>query len=143
MAANPKFKKADALNRTGCKEGPGPEGKDPRITNPALSRLITCRNMTMAQFAEQLQTLAPDYFYYPVLDATGIEGAWDFTLSFSKLAQFRGPVPVPGTEATPDPNGAIPLPAAMERQLGLKLELKKRPERVLVIDRIRQKPGDN
>jgi uncharacterized protein (TIGR03435 family) len=31
----------------------------------------------------------------------------------------------------------------MEKQLGLKLELKKRPVPVLVIDHIRQKPSDN
>jgi uncharacterized protein (TIGR03435 family) len=50
---------------------------------------------------------------------------------------------VPGTEATVDPNGAIPLPLAMEKQLGLKLELKKRPMPVLVVDHILQKPTDN
>ena len=36
VAANPHMTKADPLNRTGCKEGPGPDGKDPRIANPCL-----------------------------------------------------------------------------------------------------------
>ena len=150
MAANPKFKKADALNRTGCKEGPGPEGKDPRITNPALSRLITCRNMTMAQFAEQLQTLAPDYFYYPVLDATGIEGAWDFTLSFSSANQLQtgtvsggAGVSDGGVPAASEPNVALSFFDAVNKQLGVKLEMHKRPMPVLVIDHIEEKPTDN
>ena len=29
-AVKPKMQKADPSNRTGCKEGPGPDGKDPR-----------------------------------------------------------------------------------------------------------------
>ncbi len=40
IATNPKMKKADPLNRTHCKEGPGPDGKDPRIANPILGRLL-------------------------------------------------------------------------------------------------------
>jgi len=45
--------------------------------------------------------------------------------------------------AASDPNGAITLPEAIERQLGLKLELQKRPVQVLVIDHIERKPTEN
>lgn len=89
IAANPKMKKADPMGRTGCKNGPGPDGKDPRIANPILSRLVSCTNITMAQFAEQLQTIAGGYVFQPVEDATHLEGAYDFTLSFSPLAFSR------------------------------------------------------
>jgi uncharacterized protein (TIGR03435 family) len=151
VAANPKLKKADSLNRTGCKEGPGPDGKDPRMTNPVLNRLVTCRNMTMAQFAEQLQTLAPDYFYYPVLDSTAIEGAWDFTLSFSNANQLQtGASSTGGAGATDggvpvasEPNGALSFFDAINKQLGVKLEMHRRPMPVLVIDHIEEKPTDN
>jgi uncharacterized protein (TIGR03435 family) len=52
MAAKPKLKKADPSSRTLFKEGPATLGdKDPRTSNPALARLVTCQNMTMAQFA--------------------------------------------------------------------------------------------
>jgi uncharacterized protein (TIGR03435 family) len=143
-APKPKLKKADPASRSGCKEGlPTLVKVDPRGTNPVLGRLLTCTNVSMSYLAENLRFLASGYVHSDVLDSTGLEGGWDFTLSFSKLAQFRGPVPVPGTEAAPDPNGAIPLPTAMEKQLGLKLELKKRPVPVLVIDHIQQKPTDN
>ena len=36
IAVNPKLRKADPLSRTRCKEGPGPDGKDPRTANPVL-----------------------------------------------------------------------------------------------------------
>jgi|ERR1017187_331460 uncharacterized protein (TIGR03435 family) len=149
VTANSKVKKADALNRTGCKEGPGPGAQDPRFANPALNRLITCRNITMAQFAEQVQTLAPDYIYYPVLDATGVEGAWDFTLSFSGANQLQtggasgGDAGAGGVPAASDPNGAVSLFDAINKQLGLKLEMHKRPMPVLVIDHIEEKPTEN
>jgi uncharacterized protein (TIGR03435 family) len=42
-----------------------------------------------------------------------------------------------------DPNGALSLPDAIRRQIGLKLETKKRPTQVLVIDHIDEKPTDN
>jgi uncharacterized protein (TIGR03435 family) len=84
MAAKPKLTQADPSNRTGCKEAPA-VAKDPRDTNPARSRLIICHNMTMAQFGDLLPALAPRYVHNPVLDSTGLDGAWDFTLSFSTV----------------------------------------------------------
>ena len=38
----------------------------------------------MAQFAKQLQRIDPGEIGNEVEDATKIEGAWDFTLSFSR-----------------------------------------------------------
>jgi uncharacterized protein (TIGR03435 family) len=152
-AANPKMKQADPINRTGCKEGPGPDGKDPRITNPILGRLLTCQNITMAQFAEKLQSLAPGYIYTPVLDQTGLDGAYDFTLSFSGAGAGLGPggggrggdasTAAAGSAMAPDPSGAISLFDAINKQLGLKLQKEKRPVPVLVIDHIEEKPTDN
>ena len=160
LAANPKMKKADPANRTGCKEGPGPDGKDPRITNPILARLLNCQNITMAQFAEQLSTLAGGYIFSPVKDATGLEGAWDFTLSFSTAGQVNGGrgglgggaagagggdggAGAGGVPTASDPNGALSIFDAISKQLGLKLEQRKRPVPVLVIDHIEEKPTAN
>ncbi len=144
-ASKPKMKKADPASRTGCKEGPLTLVKmDPRNSNPVLGRLITCTNVTMAYFADQLQYLANGYVHSGVLDATGLEGGWDFTLSFSTIGQFHGGVPpLPGTAGAADPNGAVSLPDAMEKQLGLKLESVKRQLPVLIVDHIEQKPTDN
>jgi uncharacterized protein (TIGR03435 family) len=148
VSANPKMKKADPINRTHCKEGPGPDGKDPRIANPILGRLLYCQNMTMAQLADLLPSLAGGYIFTPVLDSTGLRDAYDFTLSFSTAGQLTSaPPPPPSNDpnaaSTADPNGGLSLPDAMARQLGVKLVKEKRPSPVLVIDHIEQKPTDN
>jgi uncharacterized protein (TIGR03435 family) len=152
MAVKPKLTKADPLSRTRCKEGPGPDGKDPRPANPVLNRLVSCQNMTMAQIGEELHKIAGGYIYGPVTDSTGIKGSWDFTLSFSSADLTRpgaggGPPPSAAatstTAATSDPNGAVTLFDAVSKQLGLKLEKQRRPAPVLVIDHIEEKPTEN
>jgi len=147
-AAKPKLQHADPSNRSECKDGPGADGKDPRIANPVLNRLVTCHNMTMAQLAEEFQHFAGGYIQYSVVDATGIDGAYDFTLSFSGAGLFRtstgrgGDTGAGGANAS-EPSGALSLFDAVNKQLGLKLELQKRPVPVLVIDHVEEKPTDN
>jgi len=48
----------------------------------------------------------------------------------------------PVTEAS-DPGGSLTLFEAVEKQLGLKLEMQKRPEQVVVIDHLEEKPTEN
>jgi uncharacterized protein (TIGR03435 family) len=148
VAAGPHMKKADPENRTGCKTGPGADGKDPRINNPQLGRLVTCLNMTMAQFAAQLQTMASGYIKSPVIDATGIEGAYDFTLSFSTSGQLSGPAPQAGGDpsavaAASVPSGGISLFDAIYKTLGVKLEKSKVSLPMLVIDHLERTPTEN
>lgn len=158
VAVKPKMRKSDPASRTKYKEGPAADGKDPRNKNPVLGRLVTCQNMTMAQFAEKLKNIAPGYIHSPVLDSTGLEGGYDFTLSFSPAGMANGggrgggrgggepgaPAPTgDAASAASDPNGAITLFEAIEKQLGLRLEAQKRPVKVLVIDSAEQKPIDN
>jgi uncharacterized protein (TIGR03435 family) len=152
VADKPKLKRAEPSNRTTCKTARAarvPDGPPPMIA--------TCQNITLAQFAEQLQTIAPIYLYYPVLDASGIEGSWDLSLSFSPAAPSlaggggggngggkgggKGGGPAAGVSS--DPSGAVSLFDALDKQLGLKLEKHQRPEPVLVIDHIAEKPTDH
>jgi uncharacterized protein (TIGR03435 family) len=146
-AEKPKLVKADPSNRTKCKEGPGADGKDPRTSNPALNRLLTCQNMTMAQFATMIQQLAPGYIHSPVKDSTGLQGNWDFTLSFSGAGQLQAApatVPAPGGAlAASDPSGALSLPDAISKEIGLKLTKETRPAPVLVIEHVDEQPTDN
>ena len=137
-AAKPKLKKADPSNRAGCKEA-GVVANDPRDANPKLSRLVTCQNVTLAQFAQQLQPLVPDEFANPVVDDTGMKGAYDFTLSFSRSGDLRT-----GDAAHPsDPSGGISIFDAINKQLGLKLELRKRMIPIVVIDSMQDHPSEN
>ena len=148
-APKPRLTKADPASRTRCTEGPAANTADPRNRNPILSRLITCQNMTMAQFAERLQDFANGYVRVPAVDATGLDGGYTFTVNFSPVGLVQGgagrggdagPVAGGGALAASEPNGAISLPEALDRQLGLKLELQKRPMPVLVFDHIAEKP---
>lgn len=79
-----------------------------------------------------------------VLDATGISGAWDFTLSFTpgNLLEATGP-DAAGGGAAADPNGGISLFDAIHRQLGLNLEMRKRMLPVLVIHQMEERPTAN
>jgi uncharacterized protein (TIGR03435 family) len=145
-AAKPKLTRSDASERTKCADGPGPDGKDPRVANPSVSRLVHCQNMTMAQFARLLPNLvAGTYERATFQDATGLEGAWDFTLNFSPAT--AAPVGGRGRDGAADipsePTGGLPFNEALVRQLGLKLEQQKRPVPTLVIDHIEQKPSEN
>jgi len=141
VAVKPKLKPTvDPTERTRCKEGPGPDGKDPRIANPVLNRLITCQNMTLAQIGDELQRVAGGYIYNTVLDGTGLKGSYDFTLSFSSADKI---LPTPSGGGDSDPNGALSVFDAVSRQLGLKLEKTKRPYPVLVIDHMEKTPTEN
>jgi uncharacterized protein (TIGR03435 family) len=153
VALKPKLTKADPSNRPGCKTVRSP---NPRPSELAQLPLETaCKNITMTQFAQQLQSIAPVYFRYPALDATAIGGSWDFTFTFSPIPPdligeggggFRSAAPAPAaaTAGVPsDPIGGISLLDAIKKQLGLRLEVQKRPQPVLVIDHIEQKPTEN
>jgi len=152
LAVKPKMKTADPAGRTRVTAGPNRERNA-----PTGSRQVTVQNMSMDEFAEQLQRFAPGYIQSPVRNATGLEGRYDFTLTFSPAGAARGggggrggkrggpeapsPSGVPG-EAS-DPTGALTLPEAVDRQLGLKLEMQKRPVTVWVVDHVERRPTEN
>jgi uncharacterized protein (TIGR03435 family) len=100
---------------------------------------VTCQNMTTAQIGDELQHVANGYIYNPVVDGTGLKGSYDFTLSFSSADKVL-PSEAP---ATTEPNGALSVFDAVNKQLGLKLEKTKRPYPVLVIDHIEETPTEN
>ena len=149
LADKPKMAKADPSNRTSYKEGPAPGQKDQR--NEILGRMVTVRNMSMPQFAEDLQRIANGYIRVPVEDKTGLDGSYDFTLTFTGVgllnAGGRGRGGDAGGAAAGgdalDPSGGLSVFDAVNRQLGLKLEMRKRPMKVLVIDAILERPTDN
>lgn len=147
VAVSPKLSLADPKARARCDEGPGPDGKDPRIANPMRNRLLTCQNITMAQFGVLLQSLAGGFIFSPVLDNTGLKGSYNFTLSFSSADHFApgggGPPPSDDAPQAADPSGAISLFDAVKNELGLKLEKQKRSVPVLVIDHIEEHPTPN
>ena len=147
IAAKPKLKKADPDSRIFCRRGQAAPGSSPG------SQRLTCQNATMAFFVEQLLQGYPG-LNWPVLNATGLEGGWDFSLTYSALppallnAAGRGG-PAGGdaqSGALPsasDPGGGYTIFEAIEKQLGLKLKAEKRKEKVIVVDHLETTPTEN
>jgi uncharacterized protein (TIGR03435 family) len=142
-ANKPKLTKADPANRAGCKrESQQQQGR-------ALIVKLACRNITMQQFGEQMPSFDTG-IWYPVENATGLDGTWDFTLNFDALSRLGnlmgrgGPSPSDGATAeASDPSGSVSFLDAVQKQLGLKVEMHKRPEKVLVIDHMLEDPTEN
>jgi len=135
-----KLKAADPNSRTHCIRTESVNALAVRQTT------LTCQNTTMTQFAERLGNEASSWLDRPTIDMTKLEGGWDFELKWTQQFNFntgaRGQPPTaPG--ASSDPNGGITVFEAVEKQLGLKLELQKHPMQVLVIDHAEEKPTDN
>jgi uncharacterized protein (TIGR03435 family) len=146
-APKPKLKKADPDTRIKWSDGGSPINMS---SGSIPSRTIKFQNMSMKQLAESLQYFAGNYVHSPVIDGTGLEGSYDFTLTFSMVdptqfaaRQVRPPTPAGGDAAPADPISGISIFDAVEKQLGLKLVEQKRPVSVLVIDHIEEKPTDN
>jgi uncharacterized protein (TIGR03435 family) len=95
VAVKPKLKKADSSIRTGCKTEPAPRSDpdSPRLT------VATCRNLTMAQFAEELSDLSTNYLHYPAVDATGLTARG--TLASPLTQSLRASSPSPPARADP------------------------------------------
>jgi uncharacterized protein (TIGR03435 family) len=136
VTVKPKMKKADPASRAFCSRPTPPLGGSAQG-----SWVVSCQNVTMAQFADRLQNMAPG-LYWPVTDATGIDGTWDFSLTFNLNAGMGGMRGGDADQAA-DPSGALTIFEAVERQLGLKLEKRKRTVQMGVIDHLEQKPTEN
>jgi uncharacterized protein (TIGR03435 family) len=114
------------------------------------ARMIAAQK-TMQDLAERLTNLTNR----PVTDATALRAKYDFTLTFSPegMTGPMGPIPPPPPPPSAGVNGAPgggadaeTLPdifGAVQAQLGLKLEPKKGPVEMIVIDHIEKTPTEN
>lgn len=105
----------------------------PVIMVPTASRRITAKAQTM----DDLAVVLSDRNFGPVLDKTGLTGKYDFTLEYATQvsAELQSRVQTP--DAFPD------LTAAIQQQLGLRLDAKKEPIEILVVDHSEKQPADN
>ncbi|MGA3237827.1 MAG: TIGR03435 family protein [Bryobacteraceae bacterium] len=101
--------------------------------------------MTMASLALRLSNRLD----HPVQDFTGLKGTYDIDLSWTPDPAFERPAPNPGAFADAHPNADLPpapaadLLTAIRESLGLRLEPRKEPVEVLVIDHIERVPTEN
>jgi bla regulator protein blaR1 len=80
-----------------------------------------------------------------VLDKTGLEGSYDFEMTFTpdRVPGQQPPLPGDGgADRPPNDTGGPSIFTALQEQLGLKLDAQKGPVEVLVIDSA-QKPSEN
>jgi uncharacterized protein (TIGR03435 family) len=107
-----------------------------------------------AEPASHLAVILEDQLASPVVDKTGLSGTFDFTLDFSResvqnsaLAGLPPPPPPnpPGPVTAPagDPTEVPSLFAAVQEQLGLKLDKKRGPLDVIVVDQAEKVPKEN
>jgi uncharacterized protein (TIGR03435 family) len=133
---SPKLKEADGSARSECKIVVGEKG-----------RTYACQNTTMAQLAERLPEVAQAYIVHPMVDLTGLKGAYDFDLTWTP----RGRLPKLGAKAgdgqgTPEasmPEGDVTVFEAVDKQLGLQLRERKYPRPVIVVDHVDRTPREN
>jgi uncharacterized protein (TIGR03435 family) len=143
VAVKPRMKKADPSNRSKCRQA-SVLPNDPRDLNPRLSSLISCTNLTMAQFAKLLLSVNPGDIATEVEDGTGLQGSYDFMLNFTPSYLMRRTNAEGGRDGVAsDPEGGLSFFDALTKQLGLKLEMRKRRVPVVVIDHIEEKPTGN
>jgi uncharacterized protein (TIGR03435 family) len=133
--AKPKLTRAEETERTNCK----PDANAPKpVAN--MGPMISCRNTSMAELAENLQGMANAYIDHPIVDGTGLEGGWNFLMGWTPKGALTGPVPTStGDGATSDPGG-ISVFEAVEKELGLKLVKQTKSIPVIVVDHVNDKP---
>jgi uncharacterized protein (TIGR03435 family) len=125
-----------------------------QIMMPGRARMIGVK-----QTAQDLAQRLSGQLNRPVTDATGLTVKYDFTLTYAPEG-MSGPMPVMigGAPPPPPPPGggaagpapslpdSEPLPtlfAALQSQLGLKLEPKKGPVDMIVVDHVEKTPIEN
>ena len=103
---------------------------------PAEKAFLPARNASMGQFASMLQRGVVDR---PVVDKTDLTGKYDFDLEWTyDDTQFGGNLP----PITSQNSGKPDLFAALQQQLGLRLESSKAAIDTIVIDGV-QRPSEN
>jgi uncharacterized protein (TIGR03435 family) len=133
LSGKPKMTQASGTERMACKA-------DPNAVKPFpdMVTMVRCTNITMAEFAENLEQVT-GYFDHPIVDATGLKGGWNFLFGFSRNQGPRQPNPnqQPGDGAEPI---GLTSYEAVERMLGVKLVKQKRSIPVIVVDHVDEKP---
>jgi uncharacterized protein (TIGR03435 family) len=145
-----------AYSLTVAKNGPKLKPPQPNITDPAErmataraslaaltarlqagergpTRSVGLRSGTVTRFAESLS----QHLNALVIDETGVEGEYSFDLAWSPDEAAPRPA-----ESDNTPTGPT-IFAAIQEQLGLKLESVKRPIELLIVDKAEKTPIEN
>jgi uncharacterized protein (TIGR03435 family) len=131
MKGGPKPKSASGSGDPGCQlvqQTVSPDADAASIPNIK----VQCRNVTAAAIAENLHRLAVGYLDHDVIDSTGLDGVYDFDLEWTDLPLLA----VHGADG-------ISLFTAVEKQMGLKLEVQNVSAPSFVIEKVNRRPSPN
>jgi len=143
----PALKAANGSEKSGCGPSSAPGGiaswgsvdGGPTVNytiGPGSTITYNCRNVTMDAFVQGLRSMmGTNLGPGPVLDETGLKGAWNFDLSWTLDFVYMPPGSSPVARVT--------FLDALDRQLGLKLEERQVPAPALVVDGVNRTPTAN
>ncbi len=132
-----KMTRADEAERSLCKPD-----NSARAPSPTPTKVMSCKNTTMEEFAVHLPQWAGLYIDHPVVDGSGLQGGWDFILGWTPKTMMPA-VPLPDKNMSPGETaapGGITVFEAMKQELGLKLVKQKRSIPVIVVDHVDTQP---
>lgn len=109
-----------------------------------MGTCLTVSGKTMADLADTLSNRLDR----PVVDQSGLKAKYEFHLRYDAATAGKGialmtGMPQRGPDVAPDPERAPGIFTALQEQLGLRLEPRKGPVDVLVIDRLERAPTEN
>ncbi len=160
-ADTPNLSRRMSMGADGCPQAQGGRGGTMMMMMPGRFRMCAT-NCTI----EMLVNFLTGQVSRPIFDKTGLTGKYDFRLEFAPDGNNNmGMMPIPGGGAMagaasggPPPDGgggagpmgppqnqepAPPIGTAFQNQLGLKLEPKKAPVEILIIDAGEKTPVEN
>jgi uncharacterized protein (TIGR03435 family) len=135
LAAHMETKEMPVYDLIVTKDGPKFAAFDPAHIPPTPPRNgadgMIIGPMTMAELARHLTSAAGR----PVFDKTGLEGRYFCAITYSRLS----------TQSTDNATGpgALDIFAAVQQQLGLKLEPARAPIEILIVDHAERVPTEN
>ena len=124
-----KLEKSAGSDERNCKRIAGGSGDPDAKGLSSIQAGFLCVNTTLSNLADMLPEMAGAYIRDRVVNTTGLEDAYDFKLYWVGRANIE--------------EGGLTVFEAMEKQLGIKLEERKMPMPVMVIDHIEKLPDQN
>jgi uncharacterized protein (TIGR03435 family) len=112
------------------------------VSSGELTRIkLFAKHLTMDELADRIGI----YVHRPAKDLTELQGRYDFTLAFESDPRM------PASPAGTSPDGVPPAPAetgpsifaALQEQLGLRMEQRKGPVELLIVDTVDKIPTEN
>ena len=125
----PKLTESQGTGDGACIPEPPPPTPTPNAPNYIT---LNCKHLAMSDLANTLHDFAGGYIDQPVVDETHLDTAYDFTLKWT-----------PKDDLAKQGADGISIFAAVDKQLGLKLELKTTPRPVFQVASVDQTPTPN